>query len=521
VISAIVRIVISLVIDITAQEAYYKSFALFPELSSFDQPPMIGWLIQLTTNNFALNSQFFLRLGAMICGMLTSWVIFITGRRIFSKASGFYSVVIYNTSFFFAIFTGTYVIPESPFTLFYLLTFYFISESLYPRIKDSVESRMLSNNAYILSGIFSGLALLSKYTSLAIWPSVIFYLLFNNKKEFKNKYLYLALTISLMFILLTSLLNFGKDFPGIDYLKGSINLSEHHFSEMIFNFLMLIFLISPFLIILIIRGVKTSTQDNSTQKKNKRLIYFISFGNAIPVMVLSFFTNEFILSLPTLLFPLVYIASYNLSEEEKDTKLMRRTVRKSSICYISWIILLMVVYTTGVLNFNPFFRSGINREAPGYISASAIGNSPFSNMLFDNYGWNNLSNEFAGFINQENKFRKKNYYIIADNYLSAALSSFYLADKSEMKVKTAGKLFDTRKFHLITQKNGSFNYGDNAIYIDYFNNPQKSKDFGNRYFRKVRIASVIYIERINYPTKKITIYEFSEMIKIPETTIKK
>ncbi len=83
IITTLVRIVMSLITDITAQEAYYSSFALFPELSSFDQPPMIGWLIQLTTNNFALNSPLFLRLGALICGILTSWVIFITGRRFF------------------------------------------------------------------------------------------------------------------------------------------------------------------------------------------------------------------------------------------------------------------------------------------------------------------------------------------------------------------------------------------------------------------------------------------------------
>lgn len=516
IITTLVRIVMSLITDITAQEAYYSSFALFPELSSFDQPPMIGWLIQLTTNNFALNSPLFLRLGALICGILTSWVIFITGRRFFSLASGFYSVVIYNTSFFFGIFTSTYAIPESPFTLFYLLTFYFISESLYPRTKDPIESRVLSNNAYVLSGIFSGLALLSKYTSLSIWPSVLLYLLFNKKNEFKNKYLYLALTISLMFIFLTSMLNFGKYFPGIEYLKGSINLSDHHFTEMVFNFIMIILLLSPFLITFIFKGLKTQKSINDTSAMNKHLIYFISFGNAIPVLILSFFTNEFILSIPTLLFPLVYIASYNLSKENHNTIKIDKSIKNNAISYILWILILTIIYNTGILNYNPFFKSKIKGKEFGCFFIAE--NSPFVNMLTDNYGWDNLSDDFSRFINQNEKYNNQDYFIIADNYLSAAVSSFYLAKQTNMQVKTVGNLFDTRKFELITKKNGAFNYGDNALFIDYFNNPDQSVNFGKRYFRNVNITSVIYIERINFPVKKITVYEFTEMINIPNIT---
>ena len=67
-ISAAVRSLLAVFINLGGEEAYYWTFAQFPELGSFDQPPMIGWFIQLFTNNLALPGEFFLRLSSIITG---------------------------------------------------------------------------------------------------------------------------------------------------------------------------------------------------------------------------------------------------------------------------------------------------------------------------------------------------------------------------------------------------------------------------------------------------------------------
>ena len=54
-------------------EAYYWNYAQHMDLSFFDHPPMVAWLIWLGTGLFGDN-EFGVRVGAVICG-LSRWAI--------------------------------------------------------------------------------------------------------------------------------------------------------------------------------------------------------------------------------------------------------------------------------------------------------------------------------------------------------------------------------------------------------------------------------------------------------------
>ena len=68
--SLVVRAFLAGFLEFGNDEVYYWTYALFPDVSHFDHPPMVGMLIQLTTLNLAFDSELMIRLGAVLLGTL-------------------------------------------------------------------------------------------------------------------------------------------------------------------------------------------------------------------------------------------------------------------------------------------------------------------------------------------------------------------------------------------------------------------------------------------------------------------
>jgi hypothetical protein len=70
VIATTVRLFLASQLELANDEVYYWTYALFPNLSHFDHPPMVGILAQLSTFNLWLTDDFFLRFDALVAWML-------------------------------------------------------------------------------------------------------------------------------------------------------------------------------------------------------------------------------------------------------------------------------------------------------------------------------------------------------------------------------------------------------------------------------------------------------------------
>lgn len=57
VISAVLRALLAGWIELGTDEAYYWTFAKYPDWSHFDHPGMVGWVIQLFTLNLWFDNQ--------------------------------------------------------------------------------------------------------------------------------------------------------------------------------------------------------------------------------------------------------------------------------------------------------------------------------------------------------------------------------------------------------------------------------------------------------------------------------
>lgn len=97
-ISAIVRGFIAGFIEFGNDEVYYWTYALYPDWSHFDHPPMLGWVIQLFTLNLFFDSEFFIRLASVVFGSINTWLIFLIAKKIYNERAGFLASLLYTSS---------------------------------------------------------------------------------------------------------------------------------------------------------------------------------------------------------------------------------------------------------------------------------------------------------------------------------------------------------------------------------------------------------------------------------------
>jgi len=506
-IGAIIRIALAFVLDLGDNEAYFRTFALFPELSNFDKPPMIGWMIQLFTSNLYFNSEIAIRLSSIICGCSSMWVIYITARRLNGDAAGFYSVLLFATSFYFSIYSSLLALPESPQTLFYLLSLYFIIEALIPRRNSCKESTVICNMAYILAGIFIGLSILSEFSSAMIWPALFFYFIFFDRNQFKKPALYLSVVTSLLFLIPVYIWYFGYSLPGAEYLSLLFSYDgTFPIEKIVTGILVVIILNNPINLVLIFGSLFNHLKGESRGDNKYKLLITISFITALTFLSLSVFSGIFVYSLSHAFIPLLFIAGAQISKkiENNKSRILFPPLKYSIYLYLIVLSVIIANNYTGIINNNIF------------VTKNSF-SSKTNNYLSHQFGWNDITSKFKSFLENEKALGNSNtyFYIIENNYKKAAIVDYYIAAPNKMVVKTIGTLPEIRKYAWITQKLGFFKKGDNAYYIDDSSSPEIAYKFGKTYFQKVEKASDIYIMRLGRPVKRYTVYRFLNMTNIP------
>lgn len=112
--SVLIRGIIAGFIELGNDEVYYWTYAKFPALSHFDHPPMVGLVIQLFTLNLTFDSEFFIRLAALVFGTLSTGLMFLIGRQIKNPLTGLYAALLFTASLYGFILSGTFILPDTP-----------------------------------------------------------------------------------------------------------------------------------------------------------------------------------------------------------------------------------------------------------------------------------------------------------------------------------------------------------------------------------------------------------------------
>nr|NQU92312.1 glycosyltransferase family 39 protein [Bacteroidota bacterium] len=192
-ISTIIRGFFAWTLELGNDEVYYWTYALYPDLSHFDHPPMVGFTIQVFSWNLHFSSELFIRLGSVILGGFNTWLIFLIGKSVKDRLTGLFAALLYSSSVYCFVITGIFILPDTPQLFFWLISLY-----IFIRILPTEKPSKTQRYALFFVGIPLGFAMLSKYTSVFLWFGAGLYILFYNRKWLKTNELYLSVLLSLI-----------------------------------------------------------------------------------------------------------------------------------------------------------------------------------------------------------------------------------------------------------------------------------------------------------------------------------
>ncbi len=219
----IVHIHLASTLNLGNDEAHYYVWSLKPSLGYLDDAPMVGWIIYLTDALFG-KSQLSVRLGSVIFSFFDGFLIYYMTYILFkSRRAAFFSFLFYLSAVIFGMVLSVMMLPDAPLLFFTLLFFIFFYKAVEEKadsgeeiikqerknetdiltpllLRRGVGRRPTGRFFWLLSGIFLGLAFLSKYTAALIPPAALLYLLLSkrNRHYLKTFYPYAALAAALL-----------------------------------------------------------------------------------------------------------------------------------------------------------------------------------------------------------------------------------------------------------------------------------------------------------------------------------
>ena len=137
--------------DLFFDEAQYWSWSLEPAFGYYSKPPLIAWVIRLSTDSCGL-TEFCIRLPAPLIHTATAVVIFLTGRRIYDARTGLLAGLAYATLPGVSLSAGI-ISTDVPLLFFWAAALYAFAAL--------IETRSWSSA--VLLGIALGLGLNAKY----------------------------------------------------------------------------------------------------------------------------------------------------------------------------------------------------------------------------------------------------------------------------------------------------------------------------------------------------------------------
>ncbi len=215
--STLLRMTIAGFLELGNDEVYYQTYAQHLQWSYFDHPPMVAWMIRLTTFNLHFDSEFLIRLGSILFAAAGTWLIYKTGARIKNEYAGFIAAILYTSSFYTSVIAGIFVLPDSPQVFFWLLGIYCMV-----RVLDSGHSVHKQLLYWILLGVTMGLCILSKVHGIFLCLGFGAYIIFHRREILNSPGLWISCLITLVFISPIFFWNFSNHFITYTYHRGRI-----------------------------------------------------------------------------------------------------------------------------------------------------------------------------------------------------------------------------------------------------------------------------------------------------------
>ena len=513
-ISAVVRGILAAWMELGNDEVYYWTYALYPDWSHFDHPPMVGWVIQLFSLNLLFDSEFFIRLASIVFMTADTFIIYRIGKDIKDARTGLYAALLYTASIYAFVITGIFIMPDTPLMLSWLLAVWMAIRYYRAEVPAAIDGSTASETALrqaqrpwclIFFGLFAGLAMLSKYSGVFLWVGLGLYILIFNRKQLKNPYLYLALLISAICCIPILYWNLQYDFISFSFHGARVGGNKLNFNSFGTEIAGEFFYNNPINFILaIIATIAALKKRLQLDKQVQRLVLCI----ALP-MILVFLV--FSLTRPTLphwnapayVSLILLSAVYLRDKHNKSDKLPKAIPAALSV--------LLLTLAAGVAEIKTGFIPLDKHTEP-----EQLGRDDFT---LDMYGWRQLGEKFADFREQKiaEDVMKEEDGIVANQWFPLANLDYYVARPLGMKVMGLGWPEQLHKYLWINDKRGGFHLGESYWFITDSRYLKDPKNIYQWFFKEIELVGVIEIDRCGKPAKNFFVYTCKDLCDQPPT----
>ncbi|MDR3476133.1 MAG: glycosyltransferase family 39 protein [Devosia sp.] len=194
IVSTLARLALAGVLDLGQDEAYALAVSRSFQWSFFDHPPLAFWTAGLMQAVFGRQlPPLLLRLPFVLMFSGSTWALFALTRRFYGSRAGLWAAGLLTTAPFFFASAGSWVVPDGPLLLTLLLAAIFLARALAEQSDDGHWAD------WLWTGLFLGLALLSKYQALLVlFGGLLVLLLPANRKWLLRPQPYVALVLAFL-----------------------------------------------------------------------------------------------------------------------------------------------------------------------------------------------------------------------------------------------------------------------------------------------------------------------------------
>ena len=258
--------------DLAPDEAYYWDWSRNLALGYYSKPPLVAWVIALFTR-LGGDHPFFVRLGAVLFSLGSSIVLFYLGKTLFNSKIGFWAFVIANATPGLAV--GSVIMTiDPPLMFFWGLTILLLY----------LASSEKGKGVWYLAGASLGIGLLSKYTMIALIPSLFLYLALSRKRRswLRRKEPYLFILVGLLILSPNLLWNHFHQWTAIRQPAGLVENRGLSLKTFIWFLGPQAGILSPITFLLVIYGLWQGGRWGLFRKDER---YLFLFWHSIPLLV--------------------------------------------------------------------------------------------------------------------------------------------------------------------------------------------------------------------------------------------
>jgi len=482
IVSTLIRLFLAGNLELGNDEVYYLSYARYPDLSHFDHPPMVGWLIQFFTLQLKLNSSLFIRLASVLFGTLNTLLIFNLGRKIKNETAGFIAAMLYTCSVYGFVVSGVFILPDTPQVLFWILSLH----CLFGAFQSGLVNK--SNRRYLLAaGFCIGLAMISKYTSVFLWVAALGYIAIRARHWIGTAELYAALFLSFLMFFPVLFWNLQNDFSSFSFQSERVafTLDSIRFDLFFTELIGQVFYSNPINFLLYFLALFAFFRSKKGFVSNENALLLLS---SLPLILIFLFFALFRKTLPHWSGPgyisLLLFSSVYFSDIFYESNRLKRTLQGSA-----YFILVVVVLGYLQINFG-LFR--LNSTETGPIEEKAK-----FDLTADMYGWERAAEQVAMVLQKD----KDSLPFVHFKWFPGAHIDHYICRPLNRIQYMVGSIENTHKYHWI-YKNNPLPLGSDAWYLTngkYHTKPEQA--FGSN-FQKYQPMDTIPIFRdgvvVNY-----------------------